>query len=251
MEEEEGKGRGGMMRTLRTYFITGLVTLLPLLITVIILVYVFQRLDALLTRLVPLFVPSLISPLLMERAGGLIAVGVKIASLLIIVGVITLFGFFASQVMGRRILDFAERRVFFHIPLISTIYRTIKEINDVLFTGKKYIFKRVVMIEYPRPGIYSIGFVTAETPMAQEGGESSEKMLSVFIPTTPNPTSGYLALIPEKNTTPLPIRIERAFKLVISGGALATQYKDELKESRKSLEDHRNPPGSVLESPHG
>ncbi|TET28641.1 hypothetical protein E3J68_02895 [Candidatus Aerophobetes bacterium] len=75
-------------------------------------------------------------------------------------------------------------------------------------------------------------------------------MLSVFIPTTPNPTSGYLALIPEKNTTPLPIRIESAFKLVISGGALAPQYKDELKEGRRSLEDHGKSRDSTLESPH-
>jgi len=250
MEEEEGKGTKSMMRTLRTYFITGLITLLPLLITVIILVYVFHRLDAFLTRLVPLFVPSLIPPFLMERAGGLIAVGVKIASLLIIVGAVTLFGFFTSQVVGRRILDFTERRLFFHIPLISSIYRTIKEINDVLFSGRKYIFKRVVMVEYPRPGIYSIGFVTAETPMAGGGEDASEKMLSVFIPTTPNPTSGYLALIPEENTTPLPIRIESAFKLVISGGALAPQYKDELREGHRSLEDHGKSRGSTLESPH-
>ncbi len=239
-----------MRRPLRTYFITGLVTLFPLLLTVIILVYIFQRLDAFLTRLVPLFVPSLIPPFLMERAGGLIAVGVKIVSLLIIIGVITLFGFFTSQVLGRKILDFAERRIFFHIPLISTIYRTIKEINDVLFSGRKYIFKRVVMAEYPRPGIYSIGFVTAETPMAGEGEDASEKMLSVFIPTTPNPTSGFLALIPEKNTTPLPIRIEKAFKLVISGGALAPQYRDELKKSSRKLEGHGKSRDSTLESPH-
>ena len=250
MEEGEGKGREDMRRPLRTYFITGLVTLFPLFLTVIILVYIFQRLDAFLTRLVPLFVPSLIPPFLMERAGGLIAVGVKIASLLIIIGLITLFGFFTNQVLGKRILDFAERRIFFHIPLISTIYRTIKEINDVLFSGRKYIFKRVVMVEYPRPGIYSIGFVTAETPMAGEGEDASEKMLSVFIPTTPNPTSGYLALIPEKNTTPLPIRIEKAFKLVISGGALAPQYRDELKKSSRKLEGHGKSRDSTLESPH-
>ena len=250
MEEKEGKGRKGMMRPLRTYFITGLVTLLPLFITIVVLVYIFQRLDALLTRLIPLFVPSVIPPFLMERAGGLIAVGVKVVSLLIIVAAITLFGFFTSQVVGRRILDFIERRIFFHIPLISTIYRTIKEINDVLFSGRKYIFKGVVMVEYPRPGVYSIGFVTAETPMAQEGGESSEKMLSVFIPTTPNPTSGYLALIPEKNTTPLPIRVERAFKLIISGGALAPQYKEELKEGHRSLEDHEKSSDSTLDPGH-
>ena len=239
-----------MMRALRTYFITGLVTLIPLFLTVIILAYIYQRLDALLTRLVPLIVRTLIPPFLMERAGGLIAVGVKIASLLIIIGAITLFGFFTSRVVGRKILDFIERRLFFHIPLISTIYRTIKEINDVLFSGRKYIFKGVVMVEYPRPGVYSIGFVTAETPMTQEGGDSSEKMLSVFIPTTPNPTSGYLALIPEKNTTPLPIRVEKAFKLIISGGALAPQYKEELKEGRRSLEAKGKSLGSRLDSGH-
>ncbi len=203
-----------------------------------------------LSRLVPTSIETLIPPFLMERAGGLIDVGIKIASFVIIIGAITLFGFFTSRVVGRKILDFIEKRVFFRIPLISIIYRTIKEINDVLFSGRKYIFKGVVMVEYPRPGVYSIGFVTAETPMVGEGKDASEKMLSIFIPTTPNPTSGYLAFVPEKNTTPLPIRMEKAFKLIISGGALAPQYKEELKEGRRSLKAHEKQVGSRLDPGH-
>lgn len=222
------------MKGLRNYFITGLITLLPLGLTIIVLVYVFQKLDALLSKLVPLITPALIPPSIIEKAGGLIPIGIKVAAVLIIVGLITLFGFLASQVVGRRILDFLERRIFFKIPLISTIYRPIKEINNVLFTGKKYVFKRVVMLEYPRRGVYSIGFVTAETLLEASGEDSPQKVLSVFIPTTPNPTSGYLTLIAEKETTPLSIGIQKAFQLIISGGALAPSYKDELNKSMRT-----------------
>jgi len=217
-----------MRRSLRNYFITGLITLLPLVITIFILVWVFQKLNGLLTRLVPLFTPTLIPPSLMAEAGGLISIGIKILAFLIILGVITLFGFFTSRVVGRKILDFLEKKVFFKIPLMSTIYRTVKEINDVFFTGKKYIFKRVVMLEYPRQGVYSIGFVTAETPVENPTNNGSQTMLSIFIPTTPNPTSGFLVLIPEKDTIPLSIGIQKAFKLIISGGALLPLYKEEL-----------------------
>lgn len=219
------------MKRLRNYFITGLITLFPLVVTIIILVYVFQKLDAFLSQLVPPIISTFIPPSMIEEAGGLISIGIKITALLIVLGLITLFGFFTSQVVGRRILDFLERRIFFKIPLISTIYRPIKEINNVLFTGKKYIFKRVVMLEYPRRGVYSIGFVTAETLLETPGEDSSQKILSVFIPTTPNPTSGYLTLIAEKETVPLSIGIQKAFQLIISGGALAPSYKDELNKA--------------------
>ncbi|TET08583.1 DUF502 domain-containing protein [Candidatus Aerophobetes bacterium] len=219
------------MKRLRNYFITGLITLFPLVVTIIILVYVFQKLDAFLSQLVPPIISTFIPPSMIEEAGGLISIGIKITALLIVLGLITLFGFFTSQVVGRRILDFLERRIFFKIPLISTIYRPIKEINNVLFTGKKYIFKRVVMLEYPRRGVYSIGFVTAETLLETPGEDSPQKILSVFIPTTPNPTSGYLTLIAEKETVPLSIGIQKAFQLIISGGALVPSYKDKLNKA--------------------
>jgi len=217
-----------MRKSLRNYFITGLITLLPLVITIFILIWVFQKLNSLLTRLIPLFTPTLIPPSLMTEAGGLISIGIKILAFLIILGAITLFGFFTSWVVGRKILDFLEKRVFFNIPLVSTIYRTVKEINDVFFTGKKYIFKRVVMVEYPRRGVYSIGFVTAETAIENPTNSESQTMLSIFIPTTPNPTTGFLALIPEKDTIPVPIGIQKAFKFIISAGALFPLYKEEL-----------------------
>jgi len=219
------------MKKLRSYFITGLITLFPLVVTIIILVYVFQKLDAFLSQLVPPIISTFIPPSIIEKAGGLISIGIKIAALLIVLGLITLFGFFTSRVIGRRILDFLERKIFFKIPLISTIYRPIKEINNVLFTGKKYVFKRVVMLEYPRRGVYSIGFVTAETLLETPGEDSPQKILSIFIPTTPNPTSGYLTLVAEKETIPLSIGIQKAFQLIISGGALVPSYKGELNKA--------------------
>lgn len=214
------------MKTLRKYFITGLIFLLPLLLTIFILYFIFQKLDFILSRITSYLFPSLF-PFLPERMRGIVSVGVKILSLLIIIVAITLVGFLATRVMTRKLFEFIEKKVLYHIPLVSFIYRTLKEINEVLFSGSKYVFKRVVLLEYPRPGVYSIGFVTAETETSSHPDSPPIKMLSIFIPTTPNPTSGWLAIVPERETTPLPLKVEKAMKLVISGGALAPLYGEE------------------------
>ena len=103
------------------------------------------------------------------------------------------------------------------IPLAGSVYKTLKQILETLLQDSKSKFRRVVMLEYPRQGIWTIGFVTG-TLSGQFQTHLSRPMLSVFIPTTPNPTSGWYAMVPEDDVITLSISIEDAFKVLISGG---------------------------------
>lgn len=132
---------------------------------------------------------------------------------------ILIIGLMARNIAGRWLLDLGER-ILQSIPLAGAIYKTLQQILETLFKDSKSKFRRVVMLEYPRHGVWSLGFVTG-TLSPQLQSHLNEPMLSVFIPTTPNPTSGWYAIIPENEVTNLPISIEDAFKVLISGGIVS------------------------------
>lgn len=129
-----------------------------------------------------------------------------------------LVGVFAKNYFGNKLFQLGDWTVT-KIPLISKIYIAIRQLFEALFAEKREVFKHVVLFEYPRPGIHSIGFVTQDTR-----GEIQEKLetdvYSIFLPTTPNPTSGYLLFIPKKDVILLNITVEDALKLIVSGGAI-------------------------------
>ncbi|WP_041393210.1 DUF502 domain-containing protein [Pleurocapsa sp. PCC 7327] len=132
---------------------------------------------------------------------------------------ILLIGLMARNIAGRWLLDLGEQ-ILQAIPLAGAVYKTLQQILETLFKDSKSKFRRVVMIEYPRPGVWSIGFVTGTvSPMIQS--QISKPVLSVFIPTTPNPTSGWYAIVPEEEAITLSISIEDAFKILISGGIVS------------------------------
>ncbi|MBF2021471.1 MAG: DUF502 domain-containing protein [Hydrococcus sp. C42_A2020_068] len=132
---------------------------------------------------------------------------------------ILLIGLMARNIAGRWLLDLGEQ-ILQAIPLAGAVYKTLQQILETLFKDSKSKFRRVVVIEYPRPGVWSIGFVTGTvSPMIQS--QISKPVLSVFIPTTPNPTSGWYAIVPEEEAITLSISIEDAFKILISGGIVS------------------------------
>src|SRR5262249_36517756 len=107
--------------------------------------------------------------------------------------------------------------------LLNKIYPFMKEVSQTMLSGRKTMFQKVVLIEYPRPGIYSLGFVTSETGSeAQE--KTKENVVNVFVPTTPNPTSGFLLLVPRDKIADLEMRVADGLKMVISGGAVVPPY---------------------------
>lgn len=129
---------------------------------------------------------------------------------------ILLIGLMARNFIGRWLLDTGES-ILQSIPLAGTVYKTLQQILETLFKDSKNRFRRVVMVEYPRPGVWSIGFVTGGVSEPIQA-QLSQSVLSVFIPTTPNPTSGWYAIFPEEEVINLDLSIEDAFRIIVSGG---------------------------------
>jgi uncharacterized membrane protein len=157
---------------------------------------------------------------------------------LLVIAVVFGAGLIATNVFGRRILRFFEGFVT-RIPFISKVYLTVQQIRDA-FTGREHtLFQSVAVIEYPRSGLYTLCFVTS-TAGGEVQHKTKERVTSVFVPTTPNPTSGYLLLVPDDQLTPLSMTVEEAMKMVISGGALIPPYKVEEHRRTESAGPERN-----------
>ena len=197
-----------MLKWLRSSFIAGVIVLTPLAVTYLAVSWTFSLIDGLVG--VPL------QSLFKVRVPGLGA--------LITLALILLAGTLASNYAGRQVLHLMDW-VVLRVPVIRKIYHTMKQIVDSLVAGRQTAFQRVVMIEYPRRGLYTIGFVTGETLTAVLGcqppeGVEEKALLNVFVPTTPNPTSGMLVFLPPGQVTPLSLSVEDGLKLVISGGVV-------------------------------
>lgn len=192
------------MSTLRRSFLTGLVVLAPLGATGWVFYWLFRTIDDLMRPLL-LEAPYLRNTLPEE---GFTGIGAVTAILFVIV-----VGLFANNLLGRAFFAGLDRLIN-RIPWIKGIYRTAKEISGVVFTDQGKAFRKVILFEYPRRGLYSIGFVTLE-PQANE-----TSWYHVFLPTTPNPTSGYFLMVPREDARVLPISVEHGLKLIISAGAV-------------------------------
>jgi len=191
------------MRFLRRYFLTGLVVLAPTVITAYLVVWGFTRID------------NLIEPF--QKRYPIIDIpglGFVIVLLLILIT-----GILASNLIGRRIISLGEG-LMNRLPLIRRVYSAIKEVSSVLLTEKNNAFQRVVLIRYPHRDAYALAFVTREG-IDYFNQAVNEDLINVFIPTTPNPTSGFLLMLPKRDVLELDIPVEEAMKMVISGGAFA------------------------------
>ena len=146
---------------------------------------------------------------------------VRLFSLLLILIVLYLIGTIAKYAIGKRIATVLER-IILKIPMLNIIYSTIQQIRDALTNPKAGMFREVVLFEYPRKGLFVIGFLTNDNNEPWELAEKSGKnLVSVFLPTTPNPTSGFLLFIPKEECIFLKMSIAQGMRLVISGGAIA------------------------------
>lgn len=189
-------------RLLRRYFIAGMVFIIPLWVTIFILKWMISLVDNTF---------NLAPPVLRPRTYiSFFGVELLIALLLII-----LVGVIASNYLGKKFLVVGER-ILAKIPVIKTIYQGVKYLTAGIM-GEKKVFSRVVLLEFPIKGLSFIGFVTGEaTHLLPQGGE--KKMLKIFIPTTPNPTTGFFCIAAEDEVQPLDISVDEAFKLIISAG---------------------------------
>ena len=186
---------------IRRYFIAGLLVVLPLVLTIFIFWKLFAWMEGVVDKILGkysiVYVPGL---------------GVVILLLFI-----TFIGMVTTNFMGRRFYLFSEK-VLSRIPLFNKVYKAIQEISYASLGRGKGLFREVVLVEYPRQGLFTLGFLTNETQ--KEISENLKmKCVNIFIPTAPNPTSGMLIVVPEDKIIRLPLTIEEGFKLIVSGGA--------------------------------
>ena len=193
-----------MFRRLQRYFLTGLLAVTPLMITGWVLAKVYQLID----RSMRPWLQRI--PVLTETYPDFALTLIAFVSALLIIVVI---GLGTRSLVGRAFMNVIER-VIHRIPVVKTIFMATKQIASVFLDDKRSAFKKVVLFEYPRPGCYSIGFVTHDEP--------DHTMLNIFLPTTPNPTSGYMLLMPREQAVILPLSVEDGIKLIISGGSVMT-----------------------------
>ena len=188
----------------RAAFGRGLVVLIPVVITIWVLNGLFNAID------------GIISPVFDHILGRHIP-GLGFISMIILIFFI---GGISRNLLARAIFNFLER-ILFSIPLARTIYSAMKDlINAFKLGGKGKSFREVVLVEYPREGLYTVGFVTNEISVHSNGNVSD--MLSVYIPNPPNPTSGVMILVPRKSIQILEMSVEEGLKLVLSGGIVTS-----------------------------
>ena len=196
-----------MRHRLRNYLIAGILVILPVTVTVLVLGAIFRFLDNLLA---PVF----------DYLPGQEIPGLGLVSGIVL---ILLTGAMASNVLGRRVVGLFDR-IMLRIPLARTIYGATKQVSDALLQQNRAVFKQAVLVEWPRAGLYTVGFVTGETRgEAQE--KTKERVINVFMISTPNPTTGFLCLVPESQLVPLEMSVEDALKLVVSAGIVVPPYR--------------------------
>jgi len=200
MEDATKTFRSRVGKKLRSQFLTGILIVVPITVVMVILVWLFGLID------------SIMQPLI----GAVVGHEVRtIVSVIVMIGLIYVVGVIASNIGGKRLIGWVESLVFGKIPVVRQIYNGIKQIMQAFSTPKtsETGFMEVVLVEFPHKGMKTIGLVTNESYQ-----ESGEKLLHVFIPTTPVPTSGYMEIIRESDVIRTNISTEDALKMVVSAG---------------------------------
>ena len=199
---------------IKRYLLTGLLVAVPLYFTFKIITFMIKTMDRLIRLVPPQFQPPIHIP----------GLGTIITVLLLI-----LIGAFAHNYAGRKAIGLGEQ-ILEKIPFVRNIYSAIKQLTETIFRPSTEHFRRSAIIEYPRKGLYALVFITANATK-EFNARTGESLVSVFLPTTPNPTSGYYLLVPVQDLIEVDITVEEAFKLIISAGMITADQAEKLQGS--------------------
>ncbi|NOR67336.1 MAG: DUF502 domain-containing protein [Woeseiaceae bacterium] len=206
------------MKHLRRYLVAGLLVWIPLGVTVFILRVLIGLMDKTL-----LLIPEQYRP---EEWLGFTIPGLGLILTLL---VLLVTGLLAANIVGRSMVGLWESMLD-RIPVVRSVYSAAKNFAEIVFSDSGQSFKKVLLIEYPRKGIYSLAFQTA-TNLGEVQGRTGEEMICTFVPTTPNPTSGYIIILPKKDIIELDMEIDEALKMIISLGVVVPAWrKDQIGE---------------------
>lgn len=207
-----------MAGRVRTYFLTGVLVAAPFAITIYLAALVIDFFDQQVAAMIPdRYNPNTYLPF------GLPGLG-----LLIIFILLVLIGWLAAGYVGRMVLRYGERAMA-NTPVLRSIYNAAKQILETVMSSQSSAFRQVVLVQYPHKGVWVLGFVTGD-PGDEVQGHTKEHVVGVMVPTTPNPTSGYLLYYPVDDIVYLKMGVEEAMRIIISMGIVGAQEKEELEE---------------------
>lgn len=189
------------MKKLRALFLSGLAFIVPSFISIYIIVILFVKVNNILRLIKFPFIQNVYIT--------------KILGVLIILGLILFFGILTRLYIGRKLIHIYNK-LMSRVPVVNKIYELLLNIIDLIHASKDRLYKNVVLVEYPKEDSFVLGFLMN----SEVRGLREEKLCAVFVPTTPNPTSGFLLLLPPDKVQPVDLTIEQAFKLIISGGLI-------------------------------
>ncbi len=194
-------------KSLRSYLLAGLVVWLPILVTIGVLRFIIDLLDNTLALLPKAYQPEYL-------------LGMDIPGFGVVLSLVLLLttGVLATNLLGQRLVSWGES-LLSRIPLVRSIYNAVKQIINTVLSSNGDAFRKVLLIEYPRKGLWSLAFQTG-TATQEISTHTNEEMISLFVPTTPNPTSGFLMLMPKNEAIELNMSIEEALKFIISLGVM-------------------------------
>jgi uncharacterized membrane protein len=226
---------------LRAYFLAGVIVTAPIGITALLIWQFISFLDSHVASLIPArYNPETYLPFSVPGLG-----------LLITIAFLTLMGFLAAGLAGRTLVRIGER-LLSRMPVVRSVYGTLKQIFETVLAQSSRSFREVVLVEYPRPGIGAIAFVTGSS-RDDSSSSPEEELVHVFLPTTPNPTSGFLLFVPRKDLAHLDMTVEEGMKLVISGGIVGPRVEFDALEALAQrarpadIEEHV----AARQAPHG
>ncbi|MDF9833439.1 putative membrane protein [Ereboglobus sp. PH5-5] len=211
--QDSPQARHPLLMKLRNGFVAGLVLLAPIGITAFVFSWVFKRSGGILRPLFQGYLPEWIKP---------DSIIWDVFSTLVLIALITLLGLVSRYVMSRWFLKFIDRLIR-SIPGVSAVYGAVKQIIDTFSTKNKNVFSKVVLVQFPRQGMYSVGFLTNEM-VGEVQEKTAEKVSAVFVPTTPNPTTGFLIMLPKEDIIELDMTVGEGMKMIVSVGAVTPPW---------------------------
>jgi len=210
------------MKRLRRYLVAGLLVWIPLGVTILLIGFAVRQMDKTIGLIPTKYQPAVI---LQSIFGTENPVHIPGFGVILIVVVVLLTGVLVANFVGRMFVGGWES-LMERIPVVSTIYSAAKKFAEVVFSDSSQSFKNVLLIEYPRKGLYSIAFQTS-TELGEVQGRTGEDVLCCFVPTTPNPTSGIVIVVPKKDAIVLDMDVDEALKMVISLGVVVPKWRND------------------------
>jgi uncharacterized membrane protein len=203
---------GAVKHFIKSNLLAGILFLTPVMATFFFLRLLFTWVDGLLQFLPAQFRPENYLPFPIPGLG-----------LILLFGTLLLTGFLVRNYLGRKLVGLWDRMIE-TIPLVNKLYLAVKQLVETIFNRSPQDFQRVVLVEFPKEGSYALGFVTG-VASGETQQKTRAKMLNIFVPTTPNPTSGFFLMVPEESVIPMSMTVEDAFKLLVSGGIISPDKK--------------------------